>query len=967
MCCRGLQVLLCSAVPNTYLQMRPPPAPLHSSRCWFQHIEMNATTGSDPNGIRVRPASGLRAADGLMGGAYSLWAPLLQTLGQLGFDENSVYMAAYDWRLGVRALEARDAAFTRLKLSMEAVYAAAQTTGMGEQPKLVLAAHSLGGLVVHAFLQWVHSPLAADIGDPAPCIFRDGAWQPRSSSSLNCSDVAIRSGWWAEKYIHTLVHVASPTLGVPKTLAAVYSGEAKDSATMAPLVAAVKERFMPRSAIRRVARSFGSMVSMLPVGGDAVWGDLSGLMPVQGVVRSVKPVAEAAASPCCSNMTRFTHTAAVQVTGRLPRTGQVLACGCRIGLDAGALSTSACLMKATGYKGMARAVANLTCADLCSTASTSVASRPAKRWVTGLALKYFVAVPGAAAPDQAHATAPLAAAMVAYHSNWMQPKMWTHIRQANASATLMTGAAPPSESPDDTDADESNEWILTIQQEAARTVSAAARTALSTIQRARAGATEVLPNSVTRALGLDVLDPTPPATRAHEIHRTDSARAISGMTKQDEEAEPAGMSLEEVTRAVDSKGDVDVVARNRAVWPQYLPQACDIRVSTSKRQPFIPPDLDQWAWNATAHALRGPNMTLYSMDGVRRLIALQAPARADTFAAWANQTALWPPSPAELDSILAQAPRVEAGHKLRQAPHWHGMAAAKLPRAVYGAHAGGLPPPLWTNMLAAPLPHAPSMRVVCVYGTGMPAERAYAYHGVASTPTEAWERLWLNHGDSTFNASWAAVNGDAEAVRGALQNASVHAAARLANAVELSGGQYVPVTIAREVHSSKHDIEYGVLSSDGDATVPLMSLGYMCRRGWKDPARNPANILTSTLELAATSGAHAFSQHTADAGVWGELLELTAATVSTITQEGAVTAAMNALRAGSAASGDHVDLLLNKDFLRMMLRLVTDYHGNDPEPDHVVSNIDAIADRLSQRIELARKAAGSPGAMPPAQ
>jgi hypothetical protein len=35
-------------------------------------------------------------------------------------------------------------------------------------------------------------------------------------------------------------------------------------------------------------------------------------------------------------------------------------------------------------------------------------------------------------------------------------------------------------------------------------------------------------------------------------------------------------------------------------------------------------------------------------------------------------------------------------------------------------------------------------------------------------------------------------------------------------------------------------VKNGVVTLSGDATVPLISLGYMCIKGWKNPRFNPA-------------------------------------------------------------------------------------------------------------------------------
>lgn len=46
----------------------------------------------------------------------------------------------------------------------------------------------------------------------------------------------------------------------------------------------------------------------------------------------------------------------------------------------------------------------------------------------------------------------------------------------------------------------------------------------------------------------------------------------------------------------------------------------------------------------------------------------------------------------------------------------------------------------------------------------------------------------------------------------------------------------------------------GIQMSDGDATVPLISLGGMCRGGWRPGGRlNPAGVRTVTREYHHTA------------------------------------------------------------------------------------------------------------------
>lgn len=45
-------------------------------------------------------------------------------------------------------------------------------------------------------------------------------------------------------------------------------------------------------------------------------------------------------------------------------------------------------------------------------------------------------------------------------------------------------------------------------------------------------------------------------------------------------------------------------------------------------------------------------------------------------------------------------------------------------------------------------------------------------------------------------------------------------------------------------------VKKGVKFGEGDGTVPLLSLGAMCVRGWKDPKWNPAGIKVVTKGMS---------------------------------------------------------------------------------------------------------------------
>lgn len=64
-----------------------------------------------------------------------MWQKIVENLAVLGYDTNSMDMAAYDWRLAYYNLEIRDAYFTRLKAKIELFK---RTSGQ----KVVLCSHS---------------------------------------------------------------------------------------------------------------------------------------------------------------------------------------------------------------------------------------------------------------------------------------------------------------------------------------------------------------------------------------------------------------------------------------------------------------------------------------------------------------------------------------------------------------------------------------------------------------------------------------------------------------------------------------------------------------------------------------------------------------------------------------------------------------------------------------------------------
>jgi Lecithin:cholesterol acyltransferase len=208
---------------------------LQNPDCWLEHLALNMSTGLDPDGIKLRPARGLEAGDYLMPGFW-VWAKIIRNLADIGYDPNSLTMAPYDWRLAFQHLEKRDYYFTKLKSEIELLV----TTNQGH--KVVCVTHSFGGPVLAFFLKWVESPLGANAGPT-----------------------------WVDDHIEATMNVGAPWLGVPKAIASMISGEFRDTAE-AGILTTVREKILSKLGLAQFLRSCRSMASMLPKGGDLIWG-----------------------------------------------------------------------------------------------------------------------------------------------------------------------------------------------------------------------------------------------------------------------------------------------------------------------------------------------------------------------------------------------------------------------------------------------------------------------------------------------------------------------------------------------------------------------------------------------------------------------------------------------------------------------------------------------------------------------
>merc|ERR1711988_1369918 len=153
-------------------------------------------------------------------------------------------------------------------------------------------------------------------------------------------------------------------------------------------------------------------------------------------------------------------------------------------------------------------------------------------------------------------------------------------------------------------------------------------------------------------------------------------------------------------------------------------------------------------------------------------------------------------------------------------------------------------PRTWTNPLESALPNAPNMTIYCFYGVGKPTERAYYY----------------TKSDPQFES---ALDG---------------------KEYELKGPS-VPYRLDNVRYSADCSLTGGVQDGEGDGTVPLLSLGYMCVEGWSKKEYNPGGVKVVTREY----------QHKPLSPVFDPR--------------------------GGGQSGDHVDIMGNNDMIEDVLRV----------------------------------------------
>uniref|UniRef100_A0A6M2EDR2 Phospholipid:diacylglycerol acyltransferase n=1 Tax=Populus davidiana TaxID=266767 RepID=A0A6M2EDR2_9ROSI len=156
-----------------------------------------------------------------------------------------MHMAAYDWRLSFQNTEIREQTLSRLRSQIELMNV---TNGY---KKVVVVPHSMGVIYFLHFLKWVEAPPPMG-GGGGP-------------------------GWCA-KHIKAIMKIGPVFLGVPKTISNLFSAEAKNVASIRAMDPGVLDSeilgLQTLEHVMRVTRTWDSMASLLPKGGETIWGNL---------------------------------------------------------------------------------------------------------------------------------------------------------------------------------------------------------------------------------------------------------------------------------------------------------------------------------------------------------------------------------------------------------------------------------------------------------------------------------------------------------------------------------------------------------------------------------------------------------------------------------------------------------------------------------------------------------------------
>lgn len=190
--------------------------------CWVKLFTLDASTGLDQEGVRIRGGQGA-AAVGKVAPGYWVWEKIIRNLADIGYDESNLRIASYDWRLSPEAINVRDGYFHRLRHTILASY---------EQHKrpVSLIGHSYATTVMVQFFNWAEA---------------------QEKGFMN-------------KYVAHVMNIGGVSMGAPKSLAALLFGDVRDTLTVPGPLRWALSKVLHRKTRCDLTRSWGSVLALLP-------------------------------------------------------------------------------------------------------------------------------------------------------------------------------------------------------------------------------------------------------------------------------------------------------------------------------------------------------------------------------------------------------------------------------------------------------------------------------------------------------------------------------------------------------------------------------------------------------------------------------------------------------------------------------------------------------------------------------
>eukprot|EP00796_Vickermania_ingenoplastis_P012029 gene12029-8282_t len=195
---------------------------LRDAACWLHLFSLDPESGLDRDGTRIRGGEGAAAVSQFVPGFW-VWEKIIRNLADIGYDQSSIAVATYDWRLSPDLMQQRDGFYVRTKHLILQLYEQ-------HQRPVAIIGHSYAIRVLVEFLQWT---------------------EEKENGFLN-------------KYISHIVNVGGIALGAPKTLSATLFGDVQDTLTIPAALRSVLDRVMEPSQRYNFARTWSCLLAMLP-------------------------------------------------------------------------------------------------------------------------------------------------------------------------------------------------------------------------------------------------------------------------------------------------------------------------------------------------------------------------------------------------------------------------------------------------------------------------------------------------------------------------------------------------------------------------------------------------------------------------------------------------------------------------------------------------------------------------------